>query len=287
MRSLASYTFLLLALLPAAGWTAVEARDSEGRLVSLAEPAQRIVALAPHVVENLYSIGAGDQIVGAVQYSDYPGAARDIPRVGGVGSISLERIIAADPDLVIAWGSGTSPQLRAALERLGKPVFVDEIRSLEELARQFRALGTLTGHADAALVAAESVHAALSATETIAAETREEASRAVFLQIWDEPLQSVGGDHLLSEVIHRCGGHSISRDLPGLAPLVSLERVLAADPALIIVENETQAEHWQRWPQLQAVRGDGILVIHADFLHRPTLRLLEGMATICARLRQH
>jgi iron complex transport system substrate-binding protein len=278
---LASVIALALLALPGTLWAEVQVIDSEGRELHLNKPARRIVALAPHIVENLFSIGAGEQIVGAVQYSDYPIEARALPRVGGVGSYSLESIVDAQPDLVILWGSGTPPQVRASLERLGIPYVVNEIRSLDELGAQFATLGAVTGHKTEAARAASAVRRSLQS-----AQKNGEAggSVPVFLQIWDDPLQTIGDGHLLSEVISRCGGRSISDDLPGLAPLISLEQVLAADPALIIVESQAQARHWQRWTSLRAVRGNSIVSINPDLLYRPTLRLLEGMTAICEHL---
>lgn len=305
---------LLLALTPCAR-AAVEAVDSEGRVISIDQPATRVVALAPHIVENLFSVGAQETIVGTVQYSDYPAPAKLIPRVGGVGSMSLEQILAMQPDLIVLWGSGTSPGLRANIERLGLPYFVDEIRSLEELGSSLQALATLTGHAERGHEVATELRQAVSRlsdgpgvsqSDDLSGDLSDDQSDdlgddqndehpnknrqsnedtpGVFLQVWDQPLQSIGRSHLLNEVIERCGGQSITRTTVGLAPVISLERVLADDPALIIVENQEQAQHWQRYRQLSATREAGIVVIDPDLLHRPTLRLLAGMMEVCAQI---
>lgn len=278
------WLYLLALFVVQTAYGAVEAQDAEGRAVSLDKPAQRIIALAPHIVENLYSIGAENRIVGAVQYSDYPESAGQIPRVGGVGAMSLERIVALQPDLVILWGSGTPIGLRSGIERLGLSYFVDEVRSLTDLDHSFLALGALTGHRpEAAQVSAQ----LQSSLDKISFNTRSKIlgePPAVFLQLWDQPLQSIGKEHLLNEVIERCGGRSITDDIAGLAPLVSMESVLAQDPALIIVENLQQSLHWNSYPQLQAMQNDNIAVVDPDLLHRPTLRLLQGMQIICERV---
>jgi iron complex transport system substrate-binding protein len=103
----------------------------------------------------------------------------------------------------------------------------------------------------------------------------------LFVQIWNDPLQSIGRRHLLTEVISRCGGRSVTAALPGLAPQVSLEAVLEADPALIVVESAAQGEHWSRFPQLRAVANGRVRTIDPDLLYRPTLRLLDGMRLLC------
>ena len=254
--------------------------DAAGRDVSLPAPATRIVALAPHIVENLYSIGAGKKIVGAVDYSDFPAEASDLPRVGGIAGISVERIVALEPDLVIGWLSGTDSRVMATLAELDIPYYLDEIRSLEDLGRSIEHLGVMTGETGRAGQALATLQ------DAIASFGGEQYRRrpSVFLQLWDQPLQSVGAQHLLTDVIDRCGGRSITADVPGLAPRIELEAVLAADPDIIIVESAAQARHWQRFPDLKALRDDRVHEIDPDLLHRPTLRLLEGMDVICARI---
>jgi len=275
---------LLLALTPRAQAT-VEAVDSEGRLVTMDQPATRVIALAPHIVENLFSLGAQDAIVGTVHYSDYPTEAQQIPRVGGVGSMSLEQIVVLEPDLIVLWGSGTSLSLRSNIERLGLSYFVDEIRSLGELEHSLEALGTLTGRAKKGQELARELRqsvTSLSKQSPTPIRSNKHAVPGVFLQVWDQPLQSIGRSHLLNEVIERCGGQSITRSAVGLAPVVSLERVLQEDPALIIVESQEQARHWEKYPQLRATREARVAVIDSDLLYRPSLRLLEGMEKVCS-----
>jgi len=254
--------------------------DARDRPVALAAAAKRIVALAPHIVENLFAIGAGNRVVAAVEYSDHPPAALDLPRVGGVSGLSLERIVAQRPDLVMAWDSGTDTGLIAALEALGIPVYRDEIRSLDELAVSLEKLGVLAGHEAEARRAVRRIHAAMDDAASLSRGN----DRTVFLQIWDQPLQSVGRDHLLTRLIERCGGRSVTAALPGLAPQVSLEAVLEADPELIIVESRRQGVHWQRFPTLQAVARGNVRVIHPDLLQRPTLRLIDGFRELCRLL---
>ncbi|MFT4769367.1 MAG: iron complex transport system substrate-binding protein [Glaciecola sp.] len=272
---------LLLLLTQHAAYGALEARDAEDRLVTLERPATRVIALAPHIVENLFSIDAQDTLVGAVHYSDYPDAAGLIPRVGGIGSMSLERIVALEPDLIVLWGSGTPIGLRSSIERLGLSYFVDEIRSLADLGDSFEALGVLTGHQSEGARVSAQLHSSLNTLDSVQARRRSGNIPGVFFQLWDQPLQSIGKDHLLSEVIERCGGRSITNNIAGLAPLVSLERVLSDNPALIIVENQQQARHWDSYPELKAMRTANVAVINPDLLHRPTLRLLQGMQIIC------
>ncbi|HHJ18699.1 MAG TPA: cobalamin-binding protein, partial [Gammaproteobacteria bacterium] len=120
-------------------------RDDAYRLSCLVKSTKRIVSLAPHATEVLFAIGAGEKIVGAVNYSDYPPAAKAIPRVGGYNNIDVERIVALRPDLVVAWSSGNNPAQVEALERLGIPVFRNEPRRVLDVAATARRLGRLAG----------------------------------------------------------------------------------------------------------------------------------------------
>lgn len=97
--------------------------DDTGRNISLAGPAERIVSLAPHITELLYAAGAGNRVVGAVAYSDYPAAASTLPRVGGYSAIDMEAVAALRPDLVIAWKSGNRDAHLERFAALGIPVF--------------------------------------------------------------------------------------------------------------------------------------------------------------------
>ena len=145
--NLAMIKFLasLLLWLPCLVASAVTVEDFAGRAVSLAQPAQRIVALSPHIVENLFSAGAGDKVVGVVSYSNYPPEASEIPEIGSYNAYSLEQILALRPDLVIMWESGNGIGTLSQLERLGIPVYVSELRRLTDIPLTIRRLAKLAG----------------------------------------------------------------------------------------------------------------------------------------------
>ncbi|MFT5612380.1 MAG: iron complex transport system substrate-binding protein, partial [Polaribacter sp.] len=129
---------------------AIQVVDFSGRSISLSEPASKIVALAPHIVENVFSAGAGDALVGVMQYSDYPEAATQIPIVGGYEKTNFEKIIELNPDLIIAWQSGNSHSAIQRLVELGYTVYVDQADSLQDVARSIRDIGVLTAHSEKA-----------------------------------------------------------------------------------------------------------------------------------------
>jgi iron complex transport system substrate-binding protein len=271
--------------LPVAG-AAIEVEDFTGRTVQLEAPAQRIVALAPDIVENVFSAGAGAKLVGAVAYSDYPSGASDIPRVGNFQSWSVEAVVALKPDLVILWGSGNGTGSLAVFEQLGIPVFVSELRQLADIPSVIRAIGTLAGTQTTSAPEATRLE---NAFEALRREYSRDDPVSVFYQIWNEPLQTVNGEHLISQLIALCGGYNVFGDAPSLAPKINIEAVLARDPEAIVASGMATArpewlDDWRRYTSLRAVDADALFFVPPDYLQRPTARILTGATTLCDQL---
>lgn len=263
----------------------VSATGSDGVNVALTGPAERIVALAPHLAENLFAAGAGDALIGTVEYSDYPSEAREVPRIGGYNSLSIEAIVAKRPDLVLAWGSGTGHDIVRRLRELGIPVYSDEIGELMDIPDSLRTLGRLTGNRTTAERSAEGFERELAALWERSAGA---ATLEVFYQIWHDPLQTIGGDHLISEVIALCGGRNIFGDAQGLAPRISREAVLLRNPDVIVASGSSEdvaawLSQWRELPGLRAVESGALHVVNPDLIERPTPRLLSGARELCAR----
>jgi iron complex transport system substrate-binding protein len=280
--------FLLILILANSPFTLADitVKDSQGRDVHLGQPAQRIIALAPHVVENVFSAGAGDKLVGVVSYSDFPEQAKGIPEVGNFQSWSLESIVALQPDLVILWASGSGPDKLAALERLGIPVFVSELRKPEDISHSIRAIARLAGTSAIGEAEAQRIEAEL-------ARLRQRYAReipvTVFYQIWNEPLQTINGDHMISQLIAVCGGRNVFADVPLLAPRINIESVLQKDPQAIVASGMDQArpewlDEWRSFSSLRAVKNDRLFFIPPDYVQRPTARILLGAQQLCAQL---
>jgi len=257
--------------------------DDLGRRVELPRPAQRVAALAPHLVEQLAAIGALDRVVATSEFADYPEVARTIPRVSRAGSVDLERLAAARPDLVLVWGGGGSPSLRTAIERLGLPVYVAEARELEHIASSMERLGRLVAAPRAAQAAAQFRRE----TEALRQRWAESAPVRVFFQVWDSPLMTVGGRQVITQAIGLCGGQNVFASLEPLAPTVSREAVLAADPQLIVaaepggVARAELARQWSAYPQLSAVKHQAFLTLDADRINRAGPRLPAEIGRLC------
>jgi len=262
--------------------------DDTGAVVTLVHPARRIVSLAPHVTELLFAASAGQQLVGVVDYSDFPEAAKTLPRVGSYNAFDLESILALKPDLIVAWKSANPAASLEKLQAMQIPVFFSEPRKLEDVASNLERLGVLAGTEPVAKVAAADFRQKLAGLRT----QYSNLSRvSVFYQIWHQPLMTINGEHIISQVIELCGGRNVFADLPALAPKISLESVLRKDPEVIVAGNSALnhpnwKDDWTRWPSLRAVKNGHLFYVNPDIIQRHTPRILQGADVLCRQLEQ-
>lgn len=254
-----------------------------GLAPQLERPARRIVSLAPHLTELLFSAGAGDALVGVVAYSDYPPAARRIPRVGDAFRLDLERLLELEPDLVVAWRSGLKEADRERFAALGIPLYIADSTRLEGIADELLALGRLAGTEAVARQAARRYREKLRA---LTARYSGDKKVVTFYQIWDRPLMTVSDRHVIGEVISRCGGQNPFGGLSPLTPTVAVEAVLAADPEVMIAAagKGDAFAIWRNYEGLRAVRAGRLYTVPGDWISRPSLRILLGMERVCAFL---
>lgn len=274
-----------LTLLPPAHADLV-AKDDTGREVRLKAPAQRIVALAPHIAESLFAAGAGSKLVGTVDYSDYPPEAKKVPRVGGYSRLDLEAIAALQPDIVLAWESGNNMPQVDKLRALGLTVHVSQPNKMENVADQLERLGRLAGTEASANAAAERFRKRLAG---LRAANANKPKVRVFYQIWKAPLTTVGGPQIISDAITLCGGENVFGHLPKMAPTVTVEAVLEADPEAIVATGMGDAKpewlhDWDKWTRLTAVKRNNLFHINPDIMQRHTPRILDGAEKLCAHL---
>lgn len=264
----------------------VSVTDDLGRTVALAEPAARVVSLAPHATEQLFAVGAGEQIIAAVNHSDHPPAARDIPRLGDYDAVDLERVMALAPDLVVAWQSGNGTEAIARLRSLDLPVYIGEPRQLGDIPAALARLGILTGHADRGAAAAGRFRARRAHLRT---RFGDRPRVGVFYQVWSRPLLTVNGDHLISRVIRLCGGRNVFAGLSTAIPPVSKEAVIAADPEVIVGSGLGRTrpdwlDAWREWPRITAAERGNLFHIPPALITRATPRVLSGAERLCRQL---
>lgn len=257
--------------------------DFLGHPFDATQDAERIISLTPHATELLFSVAADKQIVGVVEYSDFPEAAKAIPRIGNYAGLNIEAIVALQPDLIIYWPEGNPARDIQRLKQLKMPLFASDPNTFAEIADDIKRFGSLTFHEENSEEIADDF---LSEVEKLRQKNQDKKKLRVFFQVWDKPLLSQNGDTFISQVISLCGGENIFADLPIKSPQISIEAVLAEDPDIILAgvehgQRPDWLDHWQRFPFLTAVKNKQLKTVDADLIHRPTLRLLEGAKQVC------
>jgi len=241
----------------------------------------RIVTLSPHLAELVFAVGAGHQLIGVSAYTDYPAAAADLPVVGDAFNIDQERLTLLEPDLLLAWDTGTPAHVIDELRNRGYAVEVITTTSLSDIGVALKRIGALTGRETDATAAADRFSAGL---DQIAKQSTGAAPIDVFYQLDVRPLYTINGTHFVSQLIELCGGRNIFGNLDGLAPLISVEAVLERSPEVILASTDagqSAFEEWERWPDLPANRLDNRYLMPANDIGRPTPRLLAGARAVC------
>ena len=271
---------------------AITVLDDDSKPVTLQKPALRVIAMAPHVTELLYAAGGAERIVAAVDYSDYPEQARRLPRVGSNREVDIERIAALKPDLIVVWLHGSSARQIEQIRSLGIPMFHSEPKKLDDIASSLTRLGQLMGTSPVADAAAADIRKQLAA---LASKYAGRAPVRLFYQVWDKPLYTLNGGHIVSDAVRLCGGENIFAQMKVTAPVVSIEAVLQEDPEAIFSTGERSADDggvaiWKAFPGMRAVRRDNLFRLDGNLLNRPGPRMVAGTTALCDKLelaRQH
>ena len=259
--------------------------DGLGRTVTLEQPAQRIVSMAPSITETLFYVGAGAQVVGRDEFTNYPAEALDLPTIGGsMGDYNFEQILSLNPDLVIAAEINTPEQVKA-LEDLGVTVFyLSNPTDMEGLYRMLVTVGELSGRKSEA----ESLAAALRERVT-ALEARLSAVAqpvTVFYELdGSDPAKpwTVGPGNFIDLLITKAGGENVGAALDMPWGQLSLEALLLADPHIILLGDANygmtveQVTGRAGWGDLTAVQEGRIYPFDDDLVSRPGARMVDGL----------
>lgn len=289
---------LLIVLLAACAPQATPApevlQDGLGREIAFDGPAQRVVSLAPSNTEILFAVGAGSQVVGRDEFSDYPAEAASVESVGGsFGEYSVEAIVALEPDLVLAAEINT-PELVKQLEDLGLTVYyLKNPTTLEEMYKNLSTVAFLTGHGDESNSLVESLQARVKAVDEKLLSIS--ARPTVFYEIdatdASKPYSYGPGTfgHLL---IERAGGTNLVT-LAGITdpyPQVSLEQIVATNPSAIILGDSMwgvtpeSVQARAGWDALDAVKNNQIFAFDDNLVSRPGPRLVDGLEQLAKLL---
>jgi iron complex transport system substrate-binding protein len=276
----------LLCLVWGAVRAEVSAVDSFGRRVTLPAPAARIASLAPHATEQVFAAGAGAKVVAVSEYSDHPAEAKRLPRVSNSAAVNIEMVLALKPDLVIAWRVDATAAALARLESVGLTVFYSEPRRLAEIPDVIEAIGLLAGTSSIAAPLARTLREDLAQLERT---YRTRRPVPVFYQISQAPLMTLGGKHFVSDAITLCGGRNVFADLTLMAPVISVESVLAADPEAIITAHPDPSDtswqaFWRKLPGLRAVHAGNLFAVPMNEMHRHGPRAFGAARLLCERI---
>jgi iron complex transport system substrate-binding protein len=244
----------------------------------------RVITLAPHLAELVFAVGAGDTLVGVSAYTDYPAAAAMLPRIGDAFIVDQEQLAVLHPDLLLAWESGTPAHVVDELRGRGFRVEAIRTRGLADVAAALQEVGEITGHAAQGRDAAAAFRDGLaSLTETF----RGAEPIRVFYQVSSRPLYTINGEHFVSELVALCGGTNVFADLNDIAPLVSVEAVIARNPEVMLSAGDGGEDvfaEWQRWPNMPANRYGNQFYLDAAEIGRATPRLLNAGSALCDAL---
>ena len=277
------YRLVLLLLCSFSVQARVSVVDVTGIRVELEKPAQRIVSLAPQLTEKAFSAGAGDKLVGVVNYSDYPEAALGLPVIGSYEKISYEALIGLQPDLVLAWESGNGPEIIQRLKELGFTVYTSESKRIPDIAKSIRDIGILSGHRQhSEQVAAQF----LQTYQGLVNDNKDKLPIQVFYQLWHQPIMTTNNEHTISNALEVCGGVNVFGDALPVIPRVGVEAVVRRNPQVIVAsgmgeERPEWLDEWKKWPHMTAVNIGALYSVPPDLLHRHTVRLLQGVAMLC------
>src|ERR1700722_8248595 len=270
---------------------AAEARtvvDDLGRQVSVPQVPLRIVSLAPGATEMLFAAGAGSQVIATVEYSDEPPAARQVTRIGDVAAVDMERLVALRPDVVVSWAGGGNPAQREKIEGLHIPIYEQQVARLADIPAAVRGLGVLAATPQVADRAAHDMEARLAALSATYG-PGERPRPSVLMQVWNRPIYTVGGRHLMSDALVLCGARNVFADLPEAGPVVDTESVIARDPDIIIAaaptgEGAAWVADWKRLKSLAAVRNGRVVAFEDQALSRLGPSVIGATEALCRTL---
>lgn len=252
----------------------------------------RVVALAPHIVEMLYAIGAGPQIVGTTDFSDYPPSAKKIPRIANHASLQIERFVEIKPDLVISWRSGNPTDDINKLKSLGFTVVYSQPNTLMDVAKELLEFGKLTGNEQQAKIVAEKY---LNQLDDLRAKYQHKSKVSVFYEAWANPLSTVAKGAWPQLHLDICGATNPFYQAANPYPKVSIEQIIKHDIQLIITpksgyqkarKNDDSGYNWATWKLLKAVKHQRFIYPNADLLHRMTPRVIDEISNLCVAIDQ-
>lgn len=243
--------------------------------------AERVVSLAPSMSEIMLELGAERRLVGLLDGGPRPPELAGVPSVGRYGQVELETLLALKPDLLLLWPGSVPEAQQAQLRSFGMPLYVGEPHDLQALAEQFVEVGRLVGAEARGRELRDRFTMRLAELQQ---RYRRDPPLAVFYQVWNEPLYTLGGRQIVSDALRVCGARNVFADLQLPAPQVNVEAVLGRAPEVILAGSDAELQRWQAWPQLPAVRLGQLWSVPDKGLERPSFQMLAATEQLCELL---
>jgi iron complex transport system substrate-binding protein len=261
-----------------------QVRDDAGEQVTPGAAPCRIISLAPGTTAMLFAAGAGHCLVGTIAHSTEPAEAARLPVIGDAETLDFERLLALRPTVVVV---AVDVVQRARIDRikaLGIPVYQVHVTRLAGMPESLRRLGELTGTREIANRKAWDLDAAL---EELGSRYRARTPIRVLYQIWDRPIYTIGGRHVITDALQLCGAINIFSDLGTAAPAITREAAVLRDPELILASAPPGASddwlaEWRRFPAMTAVRSGALVSYVDERIDRMGPSVIDATGNLCA-----
>ena len=247
----------------------------------------RVITLSPHLAEMLFNLGALNTLVGVSAYTDFPEELKNLPNIGDAFVLDIEKITILEPDIILAWKSGTPQNIVDELVNLGFNVKIIKSQNLEDIASSILLLGDVVGKKNEAKKIANEFKTGIKYLKDT---FQQKKKLRDFFQIDKKPIFTIGGSHFISEIIDICGGINIFSDVKQTAPSISEESVVSRDPEVIfsrdVASNKMKLKIWEKFNNMSAIKLDNLFYLNARELERPTSGLVNAGKEICFKLDQ-
>ncbi|WGW00834.1 vitamin B12 ABC transporter substrate-binding protein BtuF [Vibrio sp. YMD68] len=247
-------------------------------------PVERVIALAPHATEIAFAAGLGDKLIAVSAMSDYPEEAQSLEKVANYQGMKLERIIALQPDLIIAWPSGNPKKELEMLRQFGFTIYDSHTKTLSDIADNIDDLSEFSDNPKLGRAQAQAFRDQLA---DLSKRYDVEDPVSYFYQLNEKPIITVAQGHWPSEVFSFCGGVNVFERSATPYPQVGIEQVVVAQPeALFLSEHAlSDGSMWHPWKkQLSAIENNAMWTLNSDFINRPTPRTLGAVKQVCEHL---
>jgi iron complex transport system substrate-binding protein len=267
---------------------AVMLTDAQGVVVTVEGRPERIVSAAPTMTEILFALGVGERVVAVTDHCNYPPEASALDRIGGWWTPSTERVLAAQPDLVIS-SRGNPPDFINAVRSADIPVFTTDPQTLDDIFAAIRHIGVLIGESEAGEELVTQMKARLEAVAAQIEDVPAQARPTVFMVLQVVPLWTAGAGTFQDDAMRAAGGRNIAADVEGFGAH-GIESLLAKDPDLLLLSTmDDDPERMKREVRatsglrhLSAVKSGRMIVLEADPIMRPGPRTVEAVEAMAA-----